>query len=71
MTGSLLGCIARSVNDYCRVPASTRRAESFLQRFAGKLRNSAWCAGAHASNHGLMKDVIDGSGAIKKRIWRI
>jgi hypothetical protein len=38
MTDFLLGRIERRVNDYCRVRASTRRAESFLQRFAGKKR---------------------------------
>jgi hypothetical protein len=36
MTDFLLSRIERRVNDYCRVRASTRRAESFLQRFAGK-----------------------------------
>jgi hypothetical protein len=46
MTDFLLGRIERGVNDFCRVHASTSRAESFLQRFAEKIRTGVGLAGA-------------------------
>jgi hypothetical protein len=73
MTDFLLSRIERGVNDFCRVRASTSRAESFLQRFPEKIRTGVGLAGALVKpegDHGMMT-MRRWAIAIARCLWMI